>query len=55
MGDGSLSKDRKTMILHTQGYSQSENLILSRELNEKFGFRTEVISLSPGEAKKFIL
>ena len=44
MGDGSLSKDRKTMILHTQGYSQDENLILSSELNKKFGFRTKVIS-----------
>ena len=38
------SKNKKTMILHTQGYSQSENLILSKELNDKFGFRTEVIS-----------
>ena len=44
MGDGSLNKDRKTMILHTQSYSKTENLILSRELNEKFGFRSEVIS-----------
>uniref|UniRef100_UPI0023F279E7 LAGLIDADG homing endonuclease n=1 Tax=Cyathus jiayuguanensis TaxID=380660 RepID=UPI0023F279E7 len=44
MGDGSLSKNRKTMILHTQGYSHTENLILSKELNEKFGFSSEVIS-----------
>jgi LAGLIDADG DNA endonuclease family len=43
MGDGSLQKDRKTMILHTQSYNKNENLILSRELNEKFGFRSEVI------------
>jgi len=46
MGDGSLNKDRKTMILHTQSYTKTENLILSRELNEKFGFssvRREVI------------
>ena len=43
MGDGSLNKDKKTMILHTQSYTKTENLILSRELNEKFGFRSEVI------------
>jgi len=43
MGDGSLNKDKKTMILHTQSYTKIENLILSRELNEKFGFRSEVI------------
>lgn len=42
MGDGSLQKDSKTMILHTQSYSENENLILSKELNEKFGFKTEV-------------
>ena len=43
MGDGSLQKDRKTMILHTQSYNKNENLILSRELNKKFGFKSEVI------------
>lgn len=43
IGDGSLQKDRKTMILHTQSYTKTENLILSRELNDKFGFRSEVI------------
>lgn len=43
MGDGSLQKDKKTMILHTQSYNQNENLILSKELNEKFGFNSEVI------------
>jgi hypothetical protein len=31
------------MILHTQSYTKTENLILSRELNEKFGFNSEVI------------
>jgi hypothetical protein len=44
MGDGSLQKDRKTMILHTQSYTKTENIILSRELNEKFSFESEVIS-----------
>lgn len=43
-GDGSLQKDKKTMILHTQSYNKAENLILSNELNEKFGFTSEVIS-----------
>jgi hypothetical protein len=44
MGDGSLQSDKKTMILHTQSYTKTENLILSNELNEKFNFMTEVIS-----------
>ena len=43
MGDGSLQKDKKTMILHTQSYSKNENIILSKELNDKFGFTTKVI------------
>jgi hypothetical protein len=43
MGAGSLQKDQKTMILHTQSYTRVENLILSEELNAKFGFTTEVI------------
>jgi hypothetical protein len=52
MGVGSLQKDRKTMILHTfclklkskgQSYTKTEKFNLSRELNEKFGFRSEVI------------
>jgi len=44
MGDGSLQSDKKTMILHTQSDTKTENLILSNELNEKFNFMTEVIS-----------
>lgn len=43
MGDGSLQNDRKTMILHTQSFTYDENLVLSNELNEKFGFYSEVI------------
>lgn len=43
MGDGSLQKDKKTMILHSQSYTEIENHILSNELNEKFGFKTKVI------------
>jgi uncharacterized protein YbgA (DUF1722 family) len=31
------------MILHTQSYTKPENVILSEELNAKFGFTTEVI------------
>jgi hypothetical protein len=42
MGDGSLQKDKKTMILHTQSFNENENLILSKELNKKFNFKTEV-------------
>lgn len=41
MGDGSLNK--KSMILHTQSYSEEENLILSKELNDKFGFKTKIV------------
>lgn len=41
MGDGSLNK--KSMILHTQSYSEEENLILSTELNEKFEFKTKIV------------
>ena len=44
MGDGSLQSDKKTMILHTQSYNKIENLILSKELNDKFCFTTEVIA-----------
>ena len=43
MGDGSLHKDRKTIILHTQSYTKAENLILSKELNEKFNLNSKVI------------
>ena len=31
------------MILHTQSYSEEENLILSKELNEKFEFKTKIV------------
>lgn len=41
MGDGSLNKD--CLILHTQGFTYSEQLILSNELNAKFGFHSIVI------------
>jgi hypothetical protein len=40
MCDGSLQKGGKCMILHTQGYTKDENLLLSYELNQKFGFHT---------------
>jgi len=43
MADGSLQKDYKTMIIHTQSYTKEENLILSKELNDKFNFNTKVI------------
>jgi hypothetical protein len=44
MGDGSLQSDNETIILHTQSYTYDENILLSTELNEKFGFETKVIS-----------
>lgn len=42
MCDGSL--DGNTMILHSQGFTRDENLMLSKELNIKFKFSSEVIS-----------
>jgi hypothetical protein len=41
MGDGSLSKNG-IMTLHTQSYSQAENLTLTKELNSLFGFNAKV-------------
>ena len=52
MGDGSLHTDNKTMILHTQGYNETENNILSEELNEKYNFKTKVI---PHKKKYFVI
>lgn len=44
MSDGSLEpKYKKSLLLHTQGFSPEENLILSGELNEKFGLHTTVV------------
>ena len=42
MADGSLNKD-KTVILHTQSYTQEENFILVNELNSLFGFNAKVV------------
>ena len=43
MCDGSLQRYNKSLILHTQGFSQEENNILSNELNLKFKLCTRVI------------
>lgn len=43
MCDGSLQKDKKTIILHTQGFNLKENSILSNELNLKFNLNTKGI------------
>lgn len=43
MCDGSLQGDKKTLILHTQGFTLVENQLLSSELNAKFGFHSSVI------------
>lgn len=42
IGDGSLGKDG-SLILHTQSFSQSENEMISEELNEKFNLSSKVI------------
>jgi len=42
MCDGSL--DGNTIIIHSQGFTQEENLMLSSELNQKFELHSEVIS-----------
>ena len=44
MCDGSLQKNKKTIILHTQGYTLKENHNLSAELNMKFKLNTKVKS-----------
>jgi hypothetical protein len=43
MCDGSLQKDHKTMILHTQSFNYETNLVMSKELNVKFNLNSEVI------------
>jgi len=53
MGMGSLQKDKKRRArLHTQSYTYTENKILSMELNEKFGFNSEII---PHKNKYFVI
>lgn len=43
MDDGSLQNDGKSIILHTQSYTQDEVLNLSLELNSKFNLDSKVI------------
>lgn len=43
MSDGSLDRNQKSMILHTQAFSKKENSIISHELNIKFKLHTKVI------------
>ena len=43
MCDGSLQKDYKSLILHTQSFTFGENVMLSLELNEKFHLHSRVI------------
>lgn len=44
MCDGSLTKTKKALILHTQGFTQEESIILSNELNDKFGLHSKVVA-----------
>ena len=43
MCDGSLQKNKKTCILHTQGFSKNDNQGCSHLLNTKFGLSCKVI------------
>lgn len=43
MDDGSLQKNKLTIIIHTQSYTKSEVEMLSLELNEKFKLNSKVI------------
>ena len=43
MSDGSLHKDN-SMMLNLQSFTQEENQIVSKELNQKFGLNSKVIS-----------
>ena len=42
MDDGSLQKDKKSLIIHTQSYTKSEVELLSSELNTKFNLNSIV-------------
>lgn len=42
MDDG--SRNGNTVLLHTESFTKADNLILSKELNTKFGLNTQVIS-----------
>ena len=44
MCDGSLQNDKKCIILHTQNFSEKENIIWSNEFNFKLNWNTKVIS-----------
>lgn len=44
MCDGSLQKDNRTLILHTQSFSLEENTVLTTKLNKKFLLHSIVIS-----------
>lgn len=43
IGDGSLHREKRVVTLHTQSYNYEENLLLSKELNEKFLFSSKVV------------
>lgn len=44
MCDGSLQKDKRSMIIHTQSYSEQDNHKICSELNAKFNFHSKVIT-----------
>jgi hypothetical protein len=46
MSDGYLNRDNKTLNLHTDGFTQQENEIASRELNDKFGVHSRAVRIN---------
>ena len=52
MDDGSLQKDKKSLIIHTQSYIESEVKLLSTELNQKFNLHSRVI---PHKIKYYVI
>jgi hypothetical protein len=55
MDDGALQSDKKSFILHTQGYTESEVLLLSKELNEKFKLSTKCNTHIKNKHKYFVI
>jgi hypothetical protein len=43
MCDGSLQKNKKSIILHTQAFSYEENVLCAKELKTKFDLNCQVI------------
>lgn len=44
MCDGSLQKNKQDLIIHTQSFTEAENLLAVKELNQKWGLSCRVVS-----------